>query len=66
MSVVSPSENFKAILRESTDSKDNRKQYLEIWKNRYMKQCMDLAALEIHGDVYTDCKYILFHVLTIL
>ncbi|XP_077282903.1 acylamino-acid-releasing enzyme-like isoform X2 [Arctopsyche grandis] len=57
ISIISPSENLKALIRESTDSKDAKKQYLEIWRRRQIKQCIDLAALDIHGDVYTDSEF---------
>lgn len=57
MSAISPSESYKGILRETVDSKNNKKQYLEVWKHKYMKNCIELDALEIHGNVYSDCKF---------
>ena len=38
----------------ATLSEVNGKQHLEIWSNRILKRCVDLKALDIHGDVYTD------------
>lgn len=49
LTVVSPSEHFKAVLRE-LDSK----QYLEIWLNSNLTRNIDLSALDVHGNVYTD------------
>ncbi|XP_073945001.1 acylamino-acid-releasing enzyme-like isoform X2 [Choristoneura fumiferana] len=58
LSAVSPKETFKAVIREEKDSKDAKKQYLEIWKNNAgLTNCIDLTALDIHGDVYADSEF---------
>lgn len=46
---LAPSEKFKAVLRELES-----KQYLEVWENNKLIRNVDLAALELHGNVYTD------------
>lgn len=48
---MAPSENFRAVLRELES-----KQYLEVWENSKLIRNVDLAALELHGNVYTDGK----------
>lgn len=55
MSKVSPSEKYKAVVRES-----DGKKYLEVWKNNsFMMRAVDLNVIgdsDIHGAIYTDCK----------
>lgn len=52
---LSPSEKYKAVIRD-TDSK----KFLEIWKNNiFLFRAVDLNAISdsnVHGAVYTDCK----------
>ncbi|XP_063362005.1 acylamino-acid-releasing enzyme-like isoform X1 [Cydia amplana] len=58
LSAVSPKETFKAVIREEKDNKDTKKQYLEIWRlNAGLTNCIDLTALDIHGDVYADSEF---------
>lgn len=54
---MSPLETYKAVIREEKDSKDAKKQYLEVWSKNKLAHCIDLTALDIHGDVYADCKF---------
>ena len=45
-----------ALLREIPDAKDrsNNRQIIEIWKNGYLHNSLDLGQLDKHGKVYTD------------
>lgn len=45
-----------ALLREIPDAKDRTKnrQIIEIWKNGYLHNSLDLGQLDKHGKVYTD------------
>ncbi|XP_015187684.1 PREDICTED: acylamino-acid-releasing enzyme-like isoform X2 [Polistes dominula] len=53
VSAISEDGVFKAILRSSTV--DNKtKQYIEIWNKQNMIKNYDLAALDVHGDIYVD------------
>ncbi|RZC35335.1 acylamino-acid-releasing enzyme, partial [Asbolus verrucosus] len=52
LTATSPSEKLKAVLKSS-----NEKQYLEIWQNQNLTKSVDLNALDIHGDVYTDGEF---------
>ncbi|KAG7303096.1 hypothetical protein JYU34_013125 [Plutella xylostella] len=56
LSSVSPSEKYQAIIREERD-KDGKKQYLEVWEGHRMLSSVDLAALELHGEVYADSEF---------
>lgn len=49
LSVISPSEKYRAVLRSSND-----KQFIEVWQNENLSKIVDLNALDIHGDVYAD------------
>lgn len=49
LSITSPSEDLRAVLRTVND-----KQYIEIWRKENLVKVVDLNALEVHGDVYTD------------
>lgn len=51
---VAPSETYRAVVRELES-----KQYLEIWQSNKLIRNVDLGALELHGNVYTDGKYFL-------
>lgn len=53
MTKISPSGKYRAIIREC-ETKDGPKQFLEIWKQAVMTNCVDLAAADVHLDVYTD------------
>ncbi|XP_049869036.1 acylamino-acid-releasing enzyme-like isoform X1 [Pectinophora gossypiella] len=57
LSSVSPQEKLKAVIREEKDSKDVKKQYLEIWSKSTLAHAVDLTALDIHGDVYADGEF---------
>ncbi|CAH2980507.1 unnamed protein product [Chilo suppressalis] len=57
LSSISPQETFKAVIREEKDSKDAKKQYLEVWKKNNLVHSIDLTALDIHGDVYADAEF---------
>lgn len=49
--------NTTAIIRETPDSKSSEKknkQVLEIWKNGYLFNSVDLQLFDKHGKVYTD------------
>lgn len=56
LSKVSPSEKYKAVIRDY-----DGKKYLEVWDtNSYMMRVVDLNAINdsnVHGAVYTDGKY---------
>lgn len=58
LSRISNSDELCAIIREVPPNGSNgtHKQYLEVWKHHQLYQNYDLAALEVHGDVYTDGK----------
>lgn len=56
LSTIAPSENSRAVLRELES-----KQYLEVWQNNKLIRNVDLAALELHGNVYTDGNFLLIH-----
>lgn len=49
LSITSPSEDLRAVLRTVSD-----KQYIEIWRKQNLVKVVDLNAIEVHGDVYTD------------
>lgn len=51
------STNITAIIREIPDTKSSEKkskQFLEIWKNGFLSNSVDLQLLDKHGKVYTD------------
>jgi acylaminoacyl-peptidase len=52
LSATSPSERFRAVLKSA-----NEKQFLEIWQSHNLTKVIDLNALDLHGDVYTDGNY---------
>ncbi|XP_022905429.2 acylamino-acid-releasing enzyme-like isoform X1 [Onthophagus taurus] len=52
MRSTSKSEKFQCVVREN-----DGKQYLEIWTNDNLSRCVDLKALDIHGDIYTDGEF---------
>ncbi len=53
---MSSSEKLKAVLRaeSSDDVKVKTKYSLEIWDKQKCVMNFDLAALDLHGVVYTD------------
>ncbi|KAJ0176985.1 hypothetical protein K1T71_006994 [Dendrolimus kikuchii] len=57
LSAVSPRETYKAIIREEKNGKDTKKQYLEVWNKKTLAYCIDLTALDMHGDVYADSEF---------
>ncbi|CAH0554422.1 unnamed protein product [Brassicogethes aeneus] len=52
LSRVSKSEKFRAVLREN-----DSKQFLEIWHSENLIRCVDLNALDVHGNVYADVEF---------
>ena len=40
----------------SDSGTSDKKQFIEIWDRQRRVKNYDLAALDVHGDVYTDCK----------
>ncbi|XP_013143023.1 PREDICTED: acylamino-acid-releasing enzyme-like [Papilio polytes] len=56
LSSVSPKGMFKAVIREEKEGKD-KKQYLEVWCKHNLEHCIDLTALDLHGDVYADSEF---------
>ncbi|XP_044731633.1 acylamino-acid-releasing enzyme-like isoform X2 [Chrysoperla carnea] len=56
---TSPSRKYTAILRDDQNSKAD-KQILEIWDEKSMFRTVDLAALDLHGNVYTDGEFYTF------
>uniref|UniRef100_A0A8D0G1R4 Acylamino-acid-releasing enzyme n=1 Tax=Sphenodon punctatus TaxID=8508 RepID=A0A8D0G1R4_SPHPU len=57
LSRESPSGAQKAVLRKTSNSKGEEKQFLEVWeKNRKVKS-IELTALEKHGPVYEDDQF---------
>ncbi|XP_075973190.1 acylamino-acid-releasing enzyme-like isoform X1 [Anticarsia gemmatalis] len=57
LSAISPRETFKALIREEKNGKELKKQYLEVWNKNTLAHCVDLTALDIHGDVYADSEF---------
>lgn len=59
LSAISEDGLFKAILRSSiVDNKT--KQYIEIWNKQNMIKNYDLAALDVHGDIYVETEFSTF------
>ncbi|KAI4497982.1 hypothetical protein M0802_006806 [Mischocyttarus mexicanus] len=59
VSAISEDGVLKAILRSSVV--DNKtKQYIEIWNKQSIIKNYDLAALDVHGDVYVDNEFSTF------
>ncbi|XP_066149420.1 acylamino-acid-releasing enzyme-like isoform X2 [Euwallacea fornicatus] len=52
LSKISESQKLKAVLREN-----DSKHYIEIWKNSNLVRVVDLAALDVHGNVYADVEF---------
>ncbi|XP_032892639.1 acylamino-acid-releasing enzyme-like isoform X2 [Amblyraja radiata] len=50
----SPSATLKAVIRERTNKKQEKQQYLEIWSKTAKEKSINLTALDKHGKVYED------------
>ncbi|KAF5271938.1 hypothetical protein FQA39_LY07955 [Lamprigera yunnana] len=50
---MSPSELHRAVIRRVEET-GGPKHFFEIWSQGHLRTSIDLAALELHGDVYTD------------
>ncbi|XP_060802814.1 acylamino-acid-releasing enzyme isoform X2 [Amyelois transitella] len=57
LSSISPSESYRAVIREEKDKKDVKKQYLEVWSKSTLTHSIDLTAVDVHGDVYADSEF---------
>ncbi|KAL1132333.1 hypothetical protein AAG570_010289, partial [Ranatra chinensis] len=58
MAEHSPSATYRALFRETpATGKNPKKQFLEVWKKNKITKVIDLTALEVHGDVYTDYEF---------
>lgn len=57
MSALTKNEEHRAILRQAIVD-NTTKQFIEIWDKEHLMKNYDLSALDVHGDVYTDSKYI--------
>ncbi|KAM3964471.1 acylamino-acid-releasing enzyme isoform 2-T2 [Aphomia sociella] len=55
ISSVSPRDTYRAVIREEKEK--DKKQYLEVWTKSSLVHCVDLTALDIHGDVYADSEF---------
>ncbi|XP_077182123.1 acylamino-acid-releasing enzyme-like isoform X3 [Paroedura picta] len=53
----SPSGAQKAVLRKTSNSKGEEKQFLEVWEKNRKAKSIDLSALEKHGQVYEDDQF---------
>nr|XP_060621741.1 acylamino-acid-releasing enzyme [Anolis sagrei ordinatus] len=53
----SPSGAQKAVLRKTTNSKGEEKQFLEVWEKSRKVKSIELTALEKHGQVYEDDQF---------
>lgn len=55
---ISPSETYKAVLRETVVDKDAKKYFLEIWNSATLISSIDLSAFDhLHKDVYVDSEF---------
>nr|AEE63650.1 unknown [Dendroctonus ponderosae] len=52
LSRLSESQKLRAVLRES-----DSKQFLEVWQSNKLVRVVDLAALDVHGNVYADVEF---------
>lgn len=50
----SPSEKYRAVLRTDGNDASPKKQYLEIWRRNQMVYNFDVAAFDVHGEIYAD------------
>ncbi|XP_072136719.1 acylamino-acid-releasing enzyme-like isoform X3 [Mobula birostris] len=53
----SPSDTLKAVIREHTNRKQEKQQYLEIWSKTSKEKSINLTALDKHGKVYEDDQF---------
>uniref|UniRef100_A0A8D2LEG5 Acylamino-acid-releasing enzyme n=1 Tax=Varanus komodoensis TaxID=61221 RepID=A0A8D2LEG5_VARKO len=53
----SPSGAQKAVLRKTSNSKGEEKQFLEVWEKNRKAKSIELTALEKHGKVYEDDQF---------
>ncbi|KAH0629992.1 hypothetical protein JD844_012520 [Phrynosoma platyrhinos] len=53
----SPSGTQKAVLRKTSNSKGEEKQFLEVWEKSRKVKSIELTALEKHGQVYEDDQF---------
>ncbi|XP_076234008.1 acylamino-acid-releasing enzyme isoform X2 [Calliopsis andreniformis] len=56
LSASTEDEERRAILRQAT-VENTTKQFIEIWDKQRLVKNYDLAALDVHGDVYTDSEF---------
>ncbi|XP_046424381.1 acylamino-acid-releasing enzyme-like [Neodiprion fabricii] len=49
-------EQRRAVLRQATVDNAS-KQFIEIWDRQHLVKNYDLAALDVHGDIYTDSEF---------
>lgn len=52
----SNSENYRAAVTDDTSSTP-KKQYLEIWGKNGLLKNFDVAAFDVHGDIYADGEF---------
>ncbi|XP_076680361.1 acylamino-acid-releasing enzyme isoform X2 [Andrena cerasifolii] len=56
LSASTEDEERRAVLRQAT-IENTKKQFIEIWDKQSLVKNYDLAALDVHGDVYTDSEF---------
>lgn len=56
LSSTTEDEQCRAVVRQTT-SENTTKQFIEIWDRQRLVKNYDLAALDVHGDVYTDTEF---------
>ena len=56
LSASTEDEERRAVLRQAT-IENTKKQFIEIWDKQRLVKNYDLAALDMHGDVYTDSEF---------
>nr|XP_012139802.1 PREDICTED: acylamino-acid-releasing enzyme-like isoform X1 [Megachile rotundata] len=59
LSASTVDEKRRAVLRQVT-IENSTKQFIEIWDKQRLVKNYDLAALDVHGDVYTDSEFASF------
>ncbi|ELU02553.1 hypothetical protein CAPTEDRAFT_154305 [Capitella teleta] len=55
--VESPSGKMRAIVRKGTSKKGEEKQFIEIWTDSRMQQCIDVDSLDVHGKIYENGEF---------
>lgn len=53
-------QKYRAVLRQAYVD-NTTKQFIEIWEQQRCVKNYDLAALDVHGEVYTDAEFRSFH-----